>query len=102
LFRQQNEELQSELRLNHVLNSLTFGNLNSQLAIKNNFGENSEHTAFDMMEWVDDSLYNLDKSYKDYFYFLKLVPHVFVDEIKGMYYSAYSYSLNHNSKVRAY
>jgi len=34
----------------------------------------------------------------DYFYFLKLVPHVFVDEIYNQEFRSYSYSLNHNSK----
>jgi len=52
-----------------------------------------------MMEFVDDNLYKLDSSSKDYFYFLKLVPHVFVDEIHSENYNSYSYSLNHNAKV---
>lgn len=52
-----------------------------------------------MMEFVDDNLYKLDSSSKDYFYFLKLVPHVFVDEINSENYNSYSYSLNHNAKV---
>ena len=36
-----------------------------------------------MMELVDDSLYANEEpgQTKDYFYFLKLVPHVFVDEV---------------------
>ena len=52
-----------------------------------------------MMELVDDNLYKLDEAPKDYFYFMKLVPHIFVDEIKADQYVSYSYSLNHNSKV---
>lgn len=53
-----------------------------------------------MMELVDDELYaNEDGMQKDYFYFLKLVPHIFVDEIHLEEYRSYSYSLNHNSKV---
>lgn len=35
------------------------------------------------MELVDDYLYYLDNIPKDYYYFLKLVPHVFVDEISS-------------------
>ncbi len=36
-----------------------------------------------MMELVDDSIYAKEEpgSIKDYFYFLKLVPHVFVDQV---------------------
>lgn len=37
---------------------------------------------------------------QDYFYFTKLVPHVFVDNIDNTDAMSYSYSLNHNSKVK--
>lgn len=53
-----------------------------------------------MMELVDDELYAYDNDVKDYFYFFKLVPHVFVDQIHQEYFTSYSYSLNHNSKAR--
>ena len=52
-----------------------------------------------MMDIVDDTLYARDLQIKDYFYFMKLVPHVFVDQVVGREFNAYSYSLNHNSKV---
>jgi len=55
-----------------------------------------------MMDLVDDTLYNIDDHTLDYFYFLKLVPHIFVDEISNENYFSYSYSLNHNSKVIIY
>jgi len=66
------------LSLSHVLNSLTFGETNQHNLIRKRFGHN-EHTSFDMMELVDDELYAYDNDVKDYFYFFKLVPHVFVD-----------------------
>jgi len=47
---------------------------------------------------VDDHIYAKDKDRLDYFYFLKLVPHVFIDEIQNSEFRSYSYSLNHNSK----
>ena len=83
-----------------MLNSLTFGDFAQQSAIKKRFG-NNDHTTFDMMELVDDSIYSNEDygNSKDYFYFLKLVPHVFVDEVHQEEYTSYSYSLNHNSKV---
>lgn len=52
-----------------------------------------------MMELLDDDLNARDIAKKDYYYFLKLVPHVFIDKIKNDKFSSYSYSLNHNSKV---
>jgi hypothetical protein len=68
--------------LAHILNSLTFGDFSQQALIKKRFG-NNDHTTFDMMELVDDSIYAKEEpgSIKDYFYFLKLVPHVFVDQV---------------------
>ena len=35
---------------------------------------------------------------QDYYYFMKLVPHVFVDIIEQEEQSSYSYSLKHNKK----
>jgi hypothetical protein len=92
-------DVSKRMKLNHVIKTLTFGEPTAHAHIKKRFGANNEHTAFDMMDFVDDELYKSDDSSKDYFYFLKLVPHVFVDEIYMETYSSYSYSLNHNSKV---
>ena len=39
-----------------------------------------------------------EKGPQEYFYFLKLVPHVFVDMIKQREWRSYSYSLAHNKK----
>jgi len=52
-----NPDIANKLRLNHVVNSLTFGDVSSHATIKRKFGPENEHTAFDMMELVDDSLY---------------------------------------------
>ena len=96
----ENSDAARKLSLAHVVNSLTFGDASQQSAIRKGFG-NNEHTMFDMMELVDDNLYAQDvDSSKDYFYFLKLVPHIFVDEVHLEEYRSYSYSLNHNSKVK--
>ena len=91
-------EIAKKLSLSHVVNSLTFGDIAMQLAIRKRFGYN-EHTSFDMMDFVDDALYANDSEVKDYLYFYKLVPHIFVDKIHLEEYESYSYSLNHNSKV---
>ena len=39
---------------------------------------------------------------QDYFYFLKLVPHEFVDMINRIEMTSYSYSLAHNNKESDY
>lgn len=51
-------EFHNSLKLTHVINSLTFGDTASHTNIKRLFGYNSEHTQFDMMDIVDDTLYN--------------------------------------------
>eukprot|EP00347_Sterkiella_histriomuscorum_P011402 403372594 len=91
-------DVAAKLSFGHVINSLTFGEPHQQNAIKKRFG-NTDHTQFDMMDFVEDSLYENDKGSRDYFYFFKLVPHVFIDEINLEQYQSFSYSLNHNSKA---
>ena len=97
---QTHPELARKLSLSHVLNGLTFGETGQHSLIRKRFGHN-EHTSFDMMELVDDELYARDAEVKDYFYFFKLVPHVFVDQIHSEEFKSYSYSLNHNAKVKS-
>ena len=75
-------EIADKLKMNHVINSLTFGEHTAQQQIKKRFGA-TEHTQFDMFDLVDDTLYQRDEAPKDYFYFMKLVPHIFVDEINA-------------------
>jgi hypothetical protein len=84
--------------MNHVLRSLMYGDIKQHNYIRKTF-EASDHTNFDMMLLVEDTIYEKMDSKQDFFYFMKLVPHIFIDEIKEADYYSYSYSLNHNSKV---
>lgn len=95
--RRTNPEIGNKINLNHKLKSLTFGEVAQHIHILLRFGA-SDHTNFDMVKMVDDDIYANDEQRKDYFYFLKLVPHIFVDEINDDEFRSYSYSLNHNSK----
>ena len=47
----------------------------------------------------DDLKTSLEKEVQDYFYFMKLIPHEFYDEIKYQEWNSYSYSLAHNKKI---
>ncbi len=85
------------LKLTHIISSLNFGEMAQHVYILLRFGA-TDHTEFDMMRMVDDHIYAKDQDRLDYFYFLKLVPHVFLDEIYNAEFRSYSYSLNHNSK----
>jgi len=62
-----------------VFNNLSFGDISNQNAIKKSFGSTSDYTSFDVMHMVEDELYNSDATGKDFFYFLKLVPNIFID-----------------------
>jgi len=85
------------LKLTHILSSLTFGEVSEHVHILLRFGAN-EHTDFDLMRQLDDHIYAKDNERMDYFYFLKLVPHVFDDLTIYSHFQSYSYSFNHNSK----
>jgi hypothetical protein len=50
------------------------------------------------MQIVEDTIYEESDMIEDYLYFIKLVPHVFIDKLANEDYKGYSYSLNHNSK----
>lgn len=50
------------------------------------------------MQIVEDTIYEKSDTIDDYLYFIKLVPHVFVDKLQNLDYKAYTYSLNHNAK----
>lgn len=104
-----NEYKDYNLQMNHVIDSITFGPTINQASIKKNFGhvDNGTHTIFNMFHKdgkVNENLKNEveDKS-QSYFYFMKLVPHVFVDKVDSdaRNMNSYSYSLNHNKKESA-
>ena len=93
------------LQMNHKVNSLTFGDQRQQMTIKKKFGmiDNGEHTIFNMFHEDGAVNHNLKSSPEDqpneYFYFIKMVPHIFVDMLDMREFRSYSYSLGHNKKV---
>jgi hypothetical protein len=93
--------------VNHVVDSLTFGHQSQHADIKKFFGtiDNGTHTIFNMFKKdgkVNENLKNdPEDQAQDYYYFVKLVPHTFVDHIEEQQRNSYSYSLNHNKKDSA-
>lgn len=89
--------------MNHKINKITFGNEKYYNTIKKTFGlmDEGQHCIFNMFDGDrvnEDLKADPEDVSQDYFYFLKLVPHVFVDHIEQVERSSYSYSLNHNKK----
>jgi hypothetical protein len=91
--------------MNHKINKVNFGNEANHEAIQRTFGhvDKGQHTMFNMFhddagKVNHDHKINPEKQAQDYYYFMKLVPHVFVDVIEQEEKTSYSYSLKHNKK----
>jgi hypothetical protein len=90
--------------MNHKIKSLYFGNRENQKVIKKLFGEvdDGAHTMFNMFnvgKVKHDLKFEAEKEPQLYFYFVKLVPHVFIDMYQYREWRSYSYSLAHNKKA---
>jgi len=95
-----------EAQLNHKINKITFGDENMHADIVQTFGhvDNGQHTMFNMFHddvGIVNHGHKIDPedTVQDYFYFMKMVPHVFVDVIEQVEKTSYSYSLKHNKKA---
>ena len=83
-----NQDGKYQVQLNHKINELTFGHQKGHDRIRAVFGniDNGSHTIFNMFKddhKVNDTLkFGVEKEPQSYFYFCKLVPHVFVDMIE--------------------
>jgi len=64
--------------------------------------DNGQHTMFNMFtkdgKIKEDLKIDSEETPQIYFYFLKIIPHTFVDYIQQHERSSYSYSLAHNKK----
>ena len=91
--------------MNHKVHSLTFGDQRQQMTIKKKFGmiDNGEHTIFNMFHEEGAVMHHLksgtEEEPNEYFYFVKMVPHIFVDMLEMREFRSYAYSLGHNKKV---
>ena len=93
--------------MDHYLEAYTFGDAHQTKQIQQRFADFPEHTKLDMVsDQADrkrmDILNDWDKeSHMDYFKFVSIVPHSFVDtSISGreVDYKSYSYALSENKK----
>jgi len=91
--------------MNHKINKVNFGNEANHEAIQSTFGhvDKGQHTMFNMFhddagKVNHDHKINPETNSNDYYYFMKLVPHVFVDTLEQEEKTSYSYSLKHNKK----
>jgi len=85
-----------KLRLNHHVSLLNFGDMKSNEIIKNKFG--IESFSFNR-KYINLPNFKADTNKTYYDYFIKLIPHLFVDEYTNEQFLAYEYSLNFRSRV---
>ena len=84
-----------KVRLNHHVSLLNFGDIKTNEIIKNKFG--IEDFSFNR-KYINLPNFKSDTNKKYYDYFLKLIPHLFVDEATNEKFLAYEYSLNFRSR----
>jgi len=79
------------LTFSHKTTGINFGNYKQIKKIFKRFGMDSAHTEFNRHESLPTFL---TKSKKNFDYFLKIIPYLFVDEERGTSTLGYQYSLN--------
>lgn len=87
-------ELWDKINFTHNFFLLFFGTVDLNQDILERFGFN-ENTSFNRINILPN--YTNDKEKKNYDYFIKLIPHLFVDNIRGEKYQAYQYSITSKS-----
>lgn len=92
-------EYYSKINLSHKIYSLSFGDkkINSEILEKFGLNDYTQHfmgSEISMPDYIhnDGIKYNYD-------YYIKLIPHVFVDEVMGKEYFTYQYSLSHKKNI---
>ena len=92
--------------MNHKINHISYGSLVDQHELLDtDFAkvDGGSHTMFNMFQKdgkVRDSLKTIpEDEIQDYFYFMKIIPHEFYDDINERNWNSYSYSLAHNKKM---
>lgn len=95
LIRTVRQDLNAKIAMNHRFTKLNFGDADLTDDVFGRFGFD-EHNAFNSV----DNMPNFGNvlASKSYDYYIKLIPHLFVDNIRGRTYHAYQYSLTARSK----
>jgi hypothetical protein len=95
-------ELFKTLNLNHKFLTLNFGDETITEEILHKFNLNKNNKAFINDEYPifeNDNDFDKEAIY-NYDYYLKLIQHIFIDEIKGEKYIGYQYSISSKKKVK--
>jgi hypothetical protein len=86
----QKRDVWDKLSFSHSFALLYFGDVEVNNDILKRFGYN-QNTSFNRLSSLPN--YRNDKGKKNYDYFIKLIPHLFVDNTTGQNFMAYQYSV---------
>jgi hypothetical protein len=89
-FKYHKREMFDKLSLSHGFNTLYFGDNEVKDELLRRFNLD-EKTSFNRVTLMTD--YRDKKEKMNYDYFIKLIPHLFVDKIRGEQFMAYQYSV---------
>jgi hypothetical protein len=94
--RSERRDLFTKTSLNHKLINLYFGDMEINSDKLHRFGYDDKTNGFNRL----NDLPNYEKPFerKNYDYFIKLIPHVFEDKIRGETFTAYQYSMTTRSR----
>ena len=85
-----NRDQWDKISFSHSFNLLYFGDVEVNNDILKRFGYN-KNTSFNRLDVLPS--YNNEKGKKNFDYYIKLIPHLFVDNISGQNFMAYQYSV---------
>lgn len=89
--KSERQDLFAKISLSHKVDHIYFGDREPNTKILERFGFNEMQSAFNQIAGLPN--YQIDNVKKNYDYFIKLIPHVFVDEVRGETYSGFQYSM---------
>lgn len=89
------------MHLDHYFKGFSFGDASQRDNINANFADYPEHTRFDLVskggaQQSDSISFEPSETHNNYYKFIKLVPHIFLDYTKENSerdFESYSYSL---------
>ena len=89
--KSQREDLFAKISLSHKVDHIYFGDTELNSKILHRFGLDEMQSAFNQLSGLPN--YQGDPLKKNYDYFIKLIPHLFIDETRGEVFSGYQYSM---------
>jgi hypothetical protein len=92
-------DLYSKISMNHKFFSLSYGDIQVKNQILQNFGLNEFTHNFQASDLMLPNYNESDNIKYSYDYYVKLIPHIFVDDLSNKEYFTYEFSLSHKKRI---